>query len=100
MSKVRILQTRVQSLHTFPRQHRHYRYVKGKNNTNKGLEFTHISITTQTLLIGQGKFTRTCLIRHTKGPGKCVRFYRMSEYSGFTFSLQKFAQINYVCLIM
>jgi hypothetical protein len=26
---------------------------------------------------------RTCLIRHTKGPGKCVRLYRMSEYSGF-----------------
>jgi hypothetical protein len=22
---------------------------------------------------------RTCLIRHTKGPGKCVRLYRMSE---------------------
>jgi hypothetical protein len=26
---------------------------------------------------------RTCLIWHTKGPGKCVRLYRMSEYSGF-----------------
>jgi hypothetical protein len=26
---------------------------------------------------------RTCLIRHTKGPGKCVGSYRMSEYSGF-----------------
>ena len=26
---------------------------------------------------------RTCLIRHTKGPGKCVGLYRMSEYSGF-----------------
>ena len=25
----------------------------------------------------------TCLIRHTKGPGKCVGLYRMSEYSGF-----------------
>ena len=23
------------------------------------------------------------LIRHTKGPGKCVGLYRMSEYSGF-----------------
>ena len=23
---------------------------------------------------------RTCLIRHTKGPGKCVALYRMSEY--------------------
>jgi hypothetical protein len=22
---------------------------------------------------------RTCLIRHTKGPGKCVRLYKMSE---------------------
>jgi hypothetical protein len=26
---------------------------------------------------------RTCLIRHTKGPGKCVGLNRMSEYSGF-----------------
>ena len=26
---------------------------------------------------------RTCLIQHTKGPGICVRLYRMSEYSGF-----------------
>jgi hypothetical protein len=26
---------------------------------------------------------RACLIRHTKGPGKCVRLYRMSEYSDF-----------------
>ena len=25
----------------------------------------------------------TCLIRHTKGPWKCVGLYRMSEYSGF-----------------
>ena len=24
-----------------------------------------------------------CLIQHTKGPGKCVGLYRMSEYSGF-----------------
>jgi hypothetical protein len=26
---------------------------------------------------------RTCLIRHTMRPGKCVRLYRISEYSGF-----------------
>jgi hypothetical protein len=26
---------------------------------------------------------RTCLIWHTKGPGKCVGLYRISEYSGF-----------------
>ena len=26
---------------------------------------------------------RTCLIRHNKGPGKCVGLYRMSKYSGF-----------------
>ena len=26
---------------------------------------------------------RTCLIRNTKGPGKCVGLYRMLEYSGF-----------------
>ena len=25
------------------------------------------------------KYSGTCLIRHTKGPGKCVRLYRMSE---------------------
>ena len=29
-------------------------------------------------------YSETCLIRHTKGPGKCVGLYRMSEYSGFT----------------
>jgi hypothetical protein len=28
-------------------------------------------------------YSGTCLIRHTKGPGKCVRLYSMSEYSGF-----------------
>ena len=28
-------------------------------------------------------YSGNCLIRHTKGPEKCVRFYRMSEYSGF-----------------
>jgi len=28
-------------------------------------------------------YSGTCLIRHTKGPGKCVRLYRMLEYSGF-----------------
>jgi hypothetical protein len=26
---------------------------------------------------------RTCLIRHTKGPEKCVGLYRVSEYSDF-----------------
>ena len=28
-------------------------------------------------------YSGTCLIRHTKGPKKCVGLYRMSEYSGF-----------------
>ena len=28
-------------------------------------------------------YSGTCLIRHTKGPGKCVGLYRMLEYSGF-----------------
>ena len=28
-------------------------------------------------------YSGTCLIRHTKGLGKCVGLYRMSEYSGF-----------------
>jgi len=27
-------------------------------------------------------YSGTCLIRHTKGPGKYVGLYRMSEYSG------------------
>jgi hypothetical protein len=29
------------------------------------------------------KCSGTCLIQHTKEPGKYVRLYRMSEYSGF-----------------
>jgi hypothetical protein len=28
-------------------------------------------------------YSRTCIIRHTKGPGKCAALYMMSEYSGF-----------------
>jgi len=27
-------------------------------------------------------YSGICLIRHTKGPGKCFGLYRMSEYSG------------------
>ena len=41
---------------------------------------------------------RPCLIRHTKGPGKCVRLYRMSEYSGFILANTKqkyFGTINF-----
>ena len=30
-------------------------------------------------------YSGICLIRHTKGPGKCVGLYRMSKYSGFSF---------------
>ena len=33
--------------------------------------------------VKNNKYSGTCLIRHTKGPGKCVGLYRMSEYSGF-----------------
>ena len=29
------------------------------------------------------KYSGTCLIWHTKEPGKCVRLCRMSDYSGF-----------------
>jgi hypothetical protein len=29
------------------------------------------------------RYSGLCLIRYTKGPGKCVELYRMSEYSGF-----------------
>ena len=28
-------------------------------------------------------YSGTCLIWHIKGPGKCVRLYRILEYSGF-----------------
>ena len=28
------------------------------------------------------RYSRTCLIRHIKGPRKCVRLYRMSKNSG------------------
>ena len=28
-------------------------------------------------------YSGTCLIQHTKAPGKCVWLYRMPEYSGF-----------------
>ena len=31
--------------------------------------------------INQYWYSGTCLTRHTKRPGKCVRLYRMSEYS-------------------
>ena len=30
-------------------------------------------------------YSGTCLIRHTKGPGKCVGLDRMSEYSSFIY---------------
>jgi hypothetical protein len=33
--------------------------------------------------VGTGKYSGTCPIRHTKGPGKCVGLYRILEYSGF-----------------
>jgi hypothetical protein len=29
------------------------------------------------------KYSGTCLIWHTKGSGKCVGLYKMTEYSGF-----------------
>ena len=47
-------------------------------------------------------YSGTCLIRHTKGPGKCVGLHRMSENSGFLFrNLHKFnKRRNCVCLIM
>ena len=36
------------------------------------------------------------LIRHTKGPGKCVGLYRMSEYSGFILVYRNnFGSINF-----
>jgi hypothetical protein len=31
------------------------------------------------------KYSETCLIRHTKGTGKWVRLYRMSQYSRVTY---------------
>ena len=35
------------------------------------------------LLVSLSKYSGTCLIRHTKGPEKCVGLYWISEYSGF-----------------
>ena len=29
------------------------------------------------------RYSGTCLIQHTNGPGKCVGLYRISEYSHF-----------------
>jgi hypothetical protein len=38
------------------------------------LLWRHVSLST---------YSGNCVIRHTKGPGKWVGLYRMSEYSGF-----------------
>ena len=37
------------------------------------------------LLCKLRRYSGTCLIRHTKGPGKCVGLYRMSDYSSFIY---------------
>jgi hypothetical protein len=39
-------------------------------------------------------YNGTCLIRHTKGPGKCVVSYRMSEYSGFILVNRNFCRMS------
>ena len=38
---------------------------------------------------------RTCLIRYTKGPGKCVGLYRIPECSGFILVNKYFGTINF-----
>ena len=37
---------------------------------------------------GTSIYSGTYLIRHTKGPEKCDRLYRMSEYSGFILATE------------
>ena len=43
---------------------------------------------------------RTCLIWHTKGPGKCVRLYRMSEYSGFILDIRNLIYCQRQCELL
>ena len=55
---------------------------------NNYIQWNLSNPTHQWIMEGVGLYStvsRTCLIRH-RGLGKCVGLYRMSEYSGFTFS--------------
>ena len=45
----------------------------------------HFSLQLKTIILKINN-SGTCLIRHTKGPEKCVGLYRVSENSGFLFS--------------
>jgi hypothetical protein len=41
------------------------------------------------------RYSGTCLIWHTKGPGKCVRLYRMSECWDFIFENKNIAPLQW-----
>ena len=43
------------------------------------------------------KYSETRLIRNTKGLGKCVGLYRMSEYSGFILGNQNTLEPSIFC---
>ena len=45
----------------------------------------HFSLQLKTIILKMNN-SGTCLIRHTKGPEKCVGLYRVLENSGFLFS--------------
>ena len=45
----------------------------------------HFSLQLKTIILKINN-SGTCLIRHTKGPEKCVGLYRVLENSGFLFS--------------
>jgi hypothetical protein len=47
------------------------------------MEFFHNKISINVHRLRFSLYSGTCLIQHSKGPGKCVRLYKMSEYSGF-----------------
>ena len=50
---------------------------------NHPIRTLHILDAVSWLTVSSTMYSGTCLIRHTKGPGKCVGLYRMSEYSDF-----------------
>ena len=62
-------------------------HIKGKMSNLPIIWFIvivcHWLILTKLFVKIYSKYSGTCLIWHTKGPGKCVGLYRMSEYSGF-----------------
>ena len=61
-----------------------YRIYNQTTNTKIFLRICVRSLRCQFFIYGG-----TCLIRHTKGPGKCVGLHRMSEFSGLILETEK-----------